>query len=319
MTLPAGCYRFGSTVEQVPVFEDDPERVLVHGISYPRREVRENLIPLYGDSPSGRFNIGLIHANVDSDPNHDPYAPCSLSDLERTGIQYWALGHVHTHRVLREANPTVVYPGNPQGRHPNENAARGVYLVDVTDSGNVRTEFRPMDVVRWETVHVDIGKMETEQHLLDTIDQELNSYRGSADGRSLVIRIAIAGRGPLHATLGRPDFVEQVREEINENWSHQTPFVWCDKIQDSTGSTFDRQSRLEGTDFVADLLRLRDSISEDKDSLSELRQAISELYNKGNASKYLRDFLPDGDDLKQLVAEAEELSIAELLNGEDSE
>lgn len=94
--IPTTCHRFGETVETVPIFPGHPERALVHGISYPRRDVRENLIPRFGKAEAGPFNIGLLHANVNNNTQHDAYAPCSLSDLESTNMDYWALGHVHT-------------------------------------------------------------------------------------------------------------------------------------------------------------------------------------------------------------------------------
>ena len=47
LDLPPGCVRFGPDVTAAPVFPDEPERATVYGISYPRREVRENLSPLF--------------------------------------------------------------------------------------------------------------------------------------------------------------------------------------------------------------------------------------------------------------------------------
>ena len=126
---PAGCHRFGPEVSGVPVFSKEPDRTMVYGISYPQREVRENLVPKFNQVDQGPFNIGLLHANVGTDTGHDTYAPCNLSDLEQAGVDYWALGHVHTHQVLRQENPVVVYPGNPQGRHQNEPRLRRTALL----------------------------------------------------------------------------------------------------------------------------------------------------------------------------------------------
>ena len=96
-----------------------------------------------GEVDESAFTIGLLHANVGGNTDHALYAPCSLEDLAQSGIDYWALGHVHTRQVLRERTPTVVYPGNPQGRHPNETGARGVYLVEVDDYRQRRPGFSP--------------------------------------------------------------------------------------------------------------------------------------------------------------------------------
>ena len=185
LSLPLGCVRFGPEVSGEPVFPGAPERAAVYGVSYPTREVRENLTPLFTKaSLDGGFGIGLLHANVGGNPNHDSYAPCTVVDLAETGFDYWALGHVHTRQVLRQERPTVVYPGNPQGRHPLETGERGVYLVEVDDYGAVSLDFRPVDVVRWETLEVGIAGLDTEQELLDAVDCR----------RSVLRRIR---RGPL--------------------------------------------------------------------------------------------------------------------------
>lgn len=317
LSLPKGCYRFGPKVERVSVFPDEPQRALIYGVSYPQREVRENLIPGFGQAEPGVLCIGLLHANVGGNTEHESYAPCTLADLESTGINYWALGHVHTRDTLKEMNPTVVYPGNPQGRHPNERGERGVYLVEVSDSGQVRKEFRPVDVVRWETVSLDIADLESEQALIETMDERLSVCKLDADDRSLVIRLELCGRGQLHRTLARQDFVSDLLDQVNESWSHQRPFVWCERILISTALPIDRETRRQGTDFLGDLLKLCDEIRDDQDALAEMQKLLGDIYNRGNASQYLRGHLPESDEIRSMIAVAEDLCLMELLDEED--
>ncbi len=319
LSFPPGCYRFGPEVERVPVFPDDPDRAMVHGISYPTREVRENLIPRFEASGSARFSIGLVHANVGADTGHEPYAPCTLEDLEASGIDYWALGHVHTRKVLRERSPTVVYPGNPQGRHPNERGGRGVYLVDVSDSGEVDLAFQPVDVARWEHTEVRIDGMEDEQALIDAVDQRVEEACAAADGRDLVFRLWLAGRGVLHKSIGRPDFTDDVRARLNETWAQRTPFAFCERITDDTAPPFDRQERSRAEDFIGDLLRLVDGFKEDPKELEALVSELDTLYRAPRAGRILRDELPPGDGLLQLLEAAEALCVDRLLDGDRRE
>ena len=177
LAYPALCHRFGREWERVPVFPEDPARAVVHGISYPKSDVRDNLALGLGNVTPAGFSIGLLHANVGSDTGHESYAPCTVDDLRQAGVDYWALGHVHTRRILNERNPVVAYPGNPQGRHPNELGARGVYLVEVDDGGNANVEFRAVDLIRWERVSVDISPLEPEQSLLDALHGKMEDVR----------------------------------------------------------------------------------------------------------------------------------------------
>ena len=318
LDLPPGCVRFGPDVTAEPVFPDEPQRATVYGISYPRREVRENLSPLFPQAISGSgFKIGLLHANVGGDPNHDSYSPCSVADLEIAPIDYWALGHVHTRQTLREQGPAVVYPGNPQGRHPGETGARGVYLVEVEDSGPLRLEFHAMDVVRWETLSLDIAGLETEQALIDAVSDRAESALEASEGRPVVFRLALAGRGTMHRWLRREDTVDDLLEQLNSRYANSNPWLWCERIQLATASPVDREQAARREDFTGDLARLCTELRENPDALTELGQSLRDLYVTSNAGQYLRDHLPSDHDLLELLDAAEDECLAALVDEQD--
>ena len=317
LDYPPSCTRFLAEFEAVPVFEDDPQRAVVHGISYPRRDVTENLTRRLGVVEPRPFSIGLMHANVGGNPNHDDYAPCSLEDLKESGIDYWALGHVHTREVLTEKSPTVVYPGNSQGRHPNEPGARGVYLVEVDDDGTVNLDFRAMDTVRWERPVLDISLMETEQDLHNGLHQIMETTLAEADGRSVVLRITLVGRGGLHSALRQPNFVQDLIDDISTEWAHRSPFAWCERIEDETAPPFNREERVGGSDFLSEVLKTADRAKEDPEMLARLGSGLDDLYRHHRYRKYLSDNLPDKDDLAALLDEAEAVVI-DLLAEDDA-
>ena len=318
LSLPTGCVRFGPEVTGEPVFPDDPVRATVYGISYPRREVRENLTPLFADTTMGAdFSIGLLHANVGGNSDHDSYAPCTVADLAAVGLDYWALGHVHTRQVLRQERPTVVYPGNPQGRHPLETGSRGVYLVEVDDYGTVSLEFRPVNVVLWQTLEVGISELESEQELLDAVDGAVRDYAEAAGGRSAVFRLALTGRGAMHRWLSRADTLDELRERINAQYADARQWLWCERIEADTGSPVDRDQVAQRDDFAGDLARICSELRADPGALVNLREALRPLYVNSNAAQYLRGYLPMDDELLELLAAAEDECLASLVNEED--
>ena len=333
LALPSGCVRFGPEVSREPVFPDEPERATVYGVSYPRREVRENLSPLFRaplsapatpelveGRPAG-FNVGLLHANVGGNPDHDSYAPCSVGDLADTGLDYWALGHVHTRQVLSQERPTVVYPGNPQGRHPLETGPRGIYLVEVDDYAAVSLDFRSVDVVRWETLEVGIAGPDTEQELIDAVDSAVAVCAESAGGRAVVFRLTLSGRGPLHRWLRSPGTVDELRERVNEQYAPSTSsgqsWLWCERIQADTASPVDREQVVQREDFAGDLARLSGELRDDPAALGELRDALRVLYANSNAAPYLRNHMPSDGELRDLLAAAEDECLASLVDEED--
>ena len=313
LDLPAGCIRFGPEVEGFPVFPEEPERATVYGVSYPTREVRENLTPHFDGTGSGQgFIIGLLHANVGGNQDHDSYAPCTVSDLANTGVDYWALGHVHTRQTLRETRPTIVYPGNPQGRHPNEPGARGVYLVEVDDHGVAQLDFRPMDVVRWETLSLDIGHLETEQDLIHAVNDLAEDALAEAQGRSVVARLEFAGRGVLHRWLRSEGTARDLREQLNDHYAGRGTWFWCEGIRQNTGSQVDRELVALQEDFVGDLARMAGELRDSGDAVTELRSLLQPLYSHARFGEFLRDSLPSDDEIRGLLAAAEDECLAAL-------
>ncbi len=321
LALPPGCVQFGDQVAGEPVFTDEPERAAVYGISYPQSEVTENLSQHFRPPFASKFNAGLLHANVGGDANHGNYSPCTVDDLRDAGIDYWALGHVHTQRVLRQERPTVVYPGNPQGRHPLETDERGVYLVEVDDYGAVSLGFRPVDAVRWAAIEVSIAGLDTEQELLDAVDNAVAACAETAAGRPAVCRLSLTGRGPLHGWLRKAEYdsATAIQERINDRYANARAWLWCERVQTSANPPVDRAQAAQREDFTGDLVRISDSLKDNPGSLAELWKSLRALYVNSNAAPYLREHLPSDDDIRDLLTIAEEECLAMLVNEEGEE
>ena len=240
-----------------------------------------------------------------------------MTDLSETGMDYWALGHVHTRQVLRQERPTVVYPGNPQGRNPRETGPRGVYLVEVDDSGSPRLNFRPVDVLRWQVAEVGIGGLESEQDLLDAIDFVIGGCSESSEGRPVVYRLMLTGRGPLNRWLRRTETVADLLERINERYSNGRSWLWCERVEVDTGSPVNREQAAHREDFVGDLARLSSALQDDTAEMDVLRGLLRPLYGASKTRIYLRDMIPDDEDLRGLISMAEEDCLSELIDDED--
>lgn len=311
LDLPPGCHRFGPKVERVPFDPADPARGSVYGVSYPTRDIRHSLVPGFGQVDD-EFSIGLLHANVGGDPSHESYSPCSAEELAATGIDYWALGHVHTRRVLRESGPAIVYPGNPQGRHLSETGARGVYLVEAGEFGAPRLEFRAMDTVRWRREELRIDTLRDDQALLDALDALMENAVDESEGRHTVVRIELTGRGDVHEAIQRPGYLGDALAQLNRTWTSQSPFAWCDRIVPLTGPRFDRDAAREAGDFLAELLAIAEVAAVDPDLVAEISEELRALYHHDRAKKYLKAQLPEGEAVRTLVAAAEALCIDQL-------
>ncbi len=182
--------------------------VAIHGRSFPNRAVPEDLSLTYPAPVAGKLNIGVLHTSAEDPGEHATYAPCTVAALVAKGYDYWALGHIHARRVLHE-RPYVIFPGNTQGRHPNEAGARGATLVEVRDGRIVGLEHRDTDVLRWAQVSVDAEGADTPAEIAARTRLALAAAHGEAEARPLIVRVTLSGATARHAAmLADPDAID---------------------------------------------------------------------------------------------------------------
>jgi DNA repair exonuclease SbcCD nuclease subunit len=57
------------------------------------------------------WHIGMAHGLYDDEPDTDRSSLISPREIEASGFDYLALGHVHAHRQMRHGNTLACYPG----------------------------------------------------------------------------------------------------------------------------------------------------------------------------------------------------------------
>ena len=208
--------------------------VAIHGQSFAKAAVTDNLALAYPKPVSGHFNIGLLHTGMGGVDGHERYAPCTLDDLRARGYDYWALGHVHTRQVICQ-DPFIAFPGNAQGRHIRETGHKGCLVATVQSNQRVETAFERLDRVRWERVYVDTTEAESESELLEyaakTLDDALAAE--SEPETILAIRLEFTGNTSLHSRIqaDADRLVAELRSIATERGSDQ---IWLEKVELAT-------------------------------------------------------------------------------------
>ncbi len=101
----------------------------------------------------GSLAIGCLHGDVGKRSRYAPIAPDSL---EKSGLAYAALGHVHAPSGLQGAVTPWAYPGCPQGRGVDELGRRGVCLVRVAHDRAATLDFLPLPGPRYLELEEDV-------------------------------------------------------------------------------------------------------------------------------------------------------------------
>lgn len=299
---PQGVTVFGHReVEVVPVERDGETLALVHGMSFGEQHVTENLALRYKREPQEVVQVGVLHCSVGDHPEHGRYAPCSLDDLTRSGLDYWALGHIHTRQVVKPASPAVVYPGNVQARHPGEEGEKGFYLVELTPAAaEPSLEFRAVDAWRFATLRVDLAaeRVGSIPDLQAFLENQADALQDKHTERGLIVRAEIVGASELHAELSRADTVAGLLGALRD--SYQAAGLWWDELRLRTRPQLDREARLQVGDFISDLLAQSDE--EASDARAFVSGCVDELRHHSALRKVASQL-----DVDALTAEAEAL------------
>lgn len=284
--------------------------VAVHGQGFSMPAIQTNLALGYPAPVDGLFNIGLLHTACGSSA-HENYAPCTVEDLVRRGYDYWALGHVHTRAELSR-DPWIVFPGNLQGRHINEEGARGATLVTVQDGRVVSAEHHPLDVLRWQRLAVDVSEVSGLEVVLHQVRLSLENALTAAQGRLLVVRITLSGECQAHADLVKSsdETLNQVRGVAAELAT--TDELWIESVVIATQPAVDLEAMRAQPGAIGSLIEALERPPEIDASLrgfvaDQLRRADGALPADHPALEISKGRIPE-----YLVEQARALVLAEL-------
>ncbi len=146
-------------------FTDTVSGPLLRGFRAEKREGVLDLLCLHGD-------LGVPNSR---------YCPISEAELAESGMDYAALGHVHSFSGLRRAGDCFwAWPGCPEGRGFDETGEKGAIVADV-EPGNVDLRFVPLCSRRYESLELDVSGLDS---FSLPADAERNIYRITLTGET---------------------------------------------------------------------------------------------------------------------------------------
>ncbi|QDU95359.1 metallophosphoesterase family protein [Lignipirellula cremea] len=272
--------------------------VALHGRGFQDAVVSENVALDYPAAVAGWFNIGMLHTSLEgASGDHARYAPCTVSDLQSRGYQYWALGHIHTRRNWhRDGDPPVVFPGNIQGRHIRETGAKGCQLVSVDDQQQVTMQFVPLDVFRWHALEIDLTDAADGEEVESRTQDALRELAAEHD-LPLGVRITLQGDCPAHREMAS-DPLAWTNRIRSLGVTVDASRIWVERVRIKTSSPVLRDA-IPSDGPIADLVAYIAELRTDETALKELGSCFSDLQAKLPADITSGD---DGLDFRQPTA-----------------
>ena len=83
-----------------------------------------------------KYAIGIFHG--DTTQLHSTYNPITKAQVQDSGLDYLALGHIHKQDQFTAGSTLCGWPGCPMGRGYDETGEKGVYIVTLSERAAIR-------------------------------------------------------------------------------------------------------------------------------------------------------------------------------------
>ncbi len=305
---------FTEEISSQKVYKNDELVALIQGVSHNSYKEKRNLAKSFTydyDFADDCLQVGLLHTSCEA--SGQTYAPCSLTDLQDTGLHYFALGHVHEAKVLSK-QPLIQYSGAIQGLHINETGPHGCLLVEAQYKSNdfeFKTKFCPLSPVLWHQLNIELEEDMSFDGLEELISKDLEDvcayakYENSELISDIVVRIIFKGQTKLNSELRDSTIIAEFLERIRTNKVY-SPKIWIKDIQVLTEDVINRDEQIKREDLYGEFLRLSDNYKQNPEQIFELQQAaLNELF--GSQRMRNKVSLPTEFELLSMLDDAESI------------
>ncbi len=288
----------GGLPSSVPFYKNGKLAAMLHGFSYEKRSVAENRVPHFPEKKDEAYHIGILHGNADGQSEHESYAPFKVTELLVKGYDYWALGHIHKRMELSQ-DPSVIYPGNIQGRNQKETGEKGCYIVD-TNNG-VR-DFHAMADILWKEEFIDLTGCSAMSEVIETCIEVKENAR--TEGKGILLKLILEGDSSLFHELSDELFLDDLMETLQDGEEENSSFVYPFAVVNSLRRSWNRDQLLNDGGFVGALLH-------NSSEYEEMLKTTRELFLHKRARRYLKPL--ESEEEEEIIKEAETFLLRFLL------
>lgn len=189
-------------------FDIDELNVSVYGKGFDRPYIMEPALNGFKVEDSNRLNIMVIHGDV---ADESIYNPIRLQDIENSGLDYLALGHIHGYTGLKRRGKTSwCYSGNLEGRDFGECGARGFVICTIDEERKIDLKFFPVNTREYAVVNIDVTDMPDAQEIIHRIEPYC--------GNKVILRVFLKGLVEEHykEELNIPFVLDQLKGSLKD-------------------------------------------------------------------------------------------------------
>lgn len=159
---------------------------------------RSDTSPLSGFwvEDKSKINIMCLHALLAGYGGHDSYNPITPKQVQDSGLDYLALGHVHAYSGINKVGDTYyAYPGCIAGRGFDECGDKG-YIKGSIGKEKPHLEFVKSKCASFECVNADISGAQSMNDILDAVGTAV-----AQKDKNTFLKIVLKGRRPADLNI----------------------------------------------------------------------------------------------------------------------
>jgi DNA repair exonuclease SbcCD nuclease subunit len=214
------------------------------------------------------------------------YGEVQKRTLETKGVDYWALGGQHQHRVLMHGKSTAAYSGSPQGRTPEQTDAHGAVLVEL-QFGQAKTTLLETDLWRWRRERIQAADLDSLETLQSQLLRQLTQVTVDSARFGWLIVWSVICHGTLAEKLNRTEAQSQLLKALRQASTNDSR--WTMRIE-------------------AEPAELSVALYEEDTVLGDFLRAVQRLEQDPEAWQQLVPFLPDTELREVLLLEMQRSS-----------
>ncbi len=141
----------------------------VYGISFKTANDEREMLKGFCVKNPDKINICLMHGNLSG----ADYNPIKITDIEKSGLDYLALGHIHKATSIERAGKTYyAYCGCPEGRGNDETGEKGVYKIEISKGSIVNSQFVPVSTRMYFDEEIDVSGVSSYSEIIKKINEK---------------------------------------------------------------------------------------------------------------------------------------------------
>ena len=143
------------------------------------------------------------------------YGQFAKRALQKTSIDYWALGGRHNEKTLYQERSAARYSGAPQGFTPDETGGHGCTVVTI-EHGRVSCRNVPTQVIQWHREPLQLAADANRKDLEQSIRNQLSSLRSARSNCLTLVTWAVMCNGPLANDLRNDKICDTLLSSISQ-------------------------------------------------------------------------------------------------------